>query len=177
MPTEETTETTDDTEDQESEGTDEGTGNDTGDSDAKAKIAKVNREAAQLRKRAKAAEDRLAEIEEADKSEAQKLADRAAAAEKAAAEAQAKADRLEIAAEKGLTPQQAARLQGATREDLEADADELLELFKSSTGEDDGKPSGAPRQKPRELQGGNDPESEGSGNESLADIGKAMFSR
>lgn len=37
--------------------------------------------------------------------------------------------RAEVAAEKGLTPQQAARLQGATREELLADADALLALF------------------------------------------------
>ncbi|MFC4146606.1 hypothetical protein ACFO0M_10095 [Micromonospora mangrovi] len=37
--------------------------------------------------------------------------------------------RAEIAAAKGLTLQQAARLQGSTREELEADAAELLTLF------------------------------------------------
>lgn len=37
--------------------------------------------------------------------------------------------RAEVAAAKGLTPQQAARLQGSTREELEADADALLTLF------------------------------------------------
>lgn len=173
MPTEETTE---DTEGQEPEGTDEGTDTETGDSDAKSKIAKVNREAAQLRKRAKAAEDKLAEIEEAGKSEAQKLADRATAAEKAAADAQAKADRLEVAAEKGLTPKQARRLQGATREELEADADELLEDFKPAEGEEGGEPSGPPRKRPQELSGGNDPEAEAKGTESLDAIGQRMAS-
>jgi len=37
--------------------------------------------------------------------------------------------RLEVAAAKGLTPQQAERLHGKTREELEADADALLALF------------------------------------------------
>lgn len=37
--------------------------------------------------------------------------------------------RAEVAHEKGLTPQQAARLQGATREELLADADALLSIF------------------------------------------------
>lgn len=37
--------------------------------------------------------------------------------------------RLEVAAEKGLSPQQAARLQGGSREELTADADALLALF------------------------------------------------
>jgi len=37
--------------------------------------------------------------------------------------------RLEVATSKGLTAQQAARLQGSTPEELEADADALLALF------------------------------------------------
>jgi hypothetical protein len=42
--------------------------------------------------------------------------------------------RAEIAAEKGLSAQQAARLNGATREELLADADELLTLFPGAVG-------------------------------------------
>lgn len=41
--------------------------------------------------------------------------------------------RLEVATSKGLTAAQAARLQGATAEELEADADALLELFPTQT--------------------------------------------
>lgn len=74
----------------------------------------------------KSAADRLAEIEEASKTEAQKAADRLAAAEKAAADASSSLARLEVALAKGLTPSQAKRLVGSTREELEADADELL---------------------------------------------------
>jgi hypothetical protein len=37
--------------------------------------------------------------------------------------------RVEVAAEKGLTPAQAKRLVGATREELAADADEIVQLF------------------------------------------------
>lgn len=77
-----------------------------------------------------AAAQRVKELEEADKTESQKHADRAAAAEKRATDAEAKALRLEIAAEKGLTPSQAKRLIGANREELESDADELLSAFK-----------------------------------------------
>jgi hypothetical protein len=44
-------------------------------------------------------------------------------------EAELRAARLEVAAAKGLTPAQAARLQGSTREELDADADQLKELF------------------------------------------------
>ena len=84
-------------------------------------------------KRAKdnaSAAQRLQEFEDRDKSEAQKLAERAETAEKRATELETRAMRLEIAAEKGLTPAQAKRLVGATREELEADAAELLETFK-----------------------------------------------
>ena len=86
--------------------------------------------------RAKANADaatKLQQFEDRDKTEAQKLTERAEAAEKRAAETEARALRLEVAAEKGLTPAQAKRLVGTTREELEADAAELLETFKPAT--------------------------------------------
>lgn len=102
----------------------------------------------------KAKADKLAEIENANRSEAEKAAEKAAAAEKRAADAEARALRLEIAAEKGLTAAQAKRLVGATREELEADASEILEAFPTQ-------PSGAgapPSEKPSPaLKGGSDP--------------------
>jgi hypothetical protein len=80
----------------------------------------------------KAAEKELAKYRkadadraEADKSEAEKRA----AAEDRAAAAELKAVRLEVAAEKGLTPAQAKRLIGATKEELEADADDIIATF------------------------------------------------
>src|SRR5690606_20385728 len=89
---------------------------------------------------------RLREAEEAEKTELQKLTERAEAAEKRAAEAEGRLLRLEVAQAKGLTAAQARRLQGATREELEADADELLEAFgakKKPESEPDGdKPDG-----------------------------------
>lgn len=85
--------------------------------------AKANAEAA----------TKLAQYEDRDKTEAQRLAERAEAAEKRAAETEARALRLEIAAEKGLTPAQAKRLVGSTREELESDADDLLEHFKPAS--------------------------------------------
>lgn len=88
--------------------------------------AKANAEAA----------TKLQQFEDRDKTEAQRLAERAEAAEKRALELETRALRLEVAAEKGLTPAQAKRLVGATREELEADADELLETFKPATSED-----------------------------------------
>lgn len=91
-----------------------------------AALKKANREAEDGRKKLKEFEDR-------DKSESDKLADRIAAAEKRAGEAEARALRLEVAAAKGLTPTQAKRLVGATQEELEADADELLLSFPAAT--------------------------------------------
>jgi hypothetical protein len=68
-------------------------------------------------------------LEEASKTEAEKLTERATAAEKRATDAESKALRMEVAAAKGLTQAQAKRLVGATKEELEADADELLASF------------------------------------------------
>lgn len=56
-----------------------------------------------------------------------------------ATKAQGDLDRLTVGIEKGLTPKQAARLQGETKEDLEKDADEILETFgvKPATQDDE----------------------------------------
>lgn len=69
------------------------------------------------------------EATEAAKTEQEKLAERAQRAEAERDEANSRALRLEVAAEKGLTRKQAARLQGQTKEELLADADELLADF------------------------------------------------
>lgn len=84
-------------------------------------------------KRAKAAEAKAKEYEDRDKSAQEKADQRAAEAEKAAQEATQKLLRLEVAAEKQLPAKLAARLSGDTREELEADADELLALVKSDS--------------------------------------------
>jgi hypothetical protein len=42
--------------------------------------------------------------------------------------------RVEVASEKGLSPAQAKRLNGATREELAADADEILKIFPHGSG-------------------------------------------
>lgn len=73
-----------------------------------------------------AARAKLKEFEDRDKTESEKSAERLAAAEKVAADATAKLLRLEVAGEKGLTPAQAKRLIGTTRDELEADADQIL---------------------------------------------------
>lgn len=54
------------------------------------------------------------------------LEERVAGLEAAARDAESRALRAEVANAKGLTPMQAKRLMGSTREELEADADELL---------------------------------------------------
>lgn len=99
---------------------------------------------AEERKARRDAETRLKELEplaakakkleEASKTESEKLTERATAAEKRAVEAESRALRLEVATAKGLTPAQAKRLVGSTKEELEADADELLSSFGGSTG-------------------------------------------
>ncbi|MDP1793554.1 MAG: hypothetical protein Q8K63_05380 [Acidimicrobiales bacterium] len=123
-------------------------------------------------------EDRSkANFEELEKLKASKLSDeeKKAAAETASAQKLATFEkqladerlarmRAETAAAKGLTPAQAKRLNGTTQEELEADADDILEHFKpaDTTGEPDtGKTR--PVTRPRALSstlavsGGGDP--------------------
>jgi multidrug efflux pump subunit AcrB len=90
--------------------------------EVKRALAKANKEAETLRLKLKEFEDR-------DKSEAQKLAERATAAESAAATAQSQLLRYQVAAEKGLPAELAVRLQGGDAKELAADADKLLALL------------------------------------------------
>jgi len=109
---------------------------------AQAKIKKANQEAANLRARLKELEPLAAkakELEDAGRSELEKLTARAETAERERGEHIARALRLEVAFEKGLTPAQAKRLVGGTRDELEADAEEILRDFPVKT---DGRPRG-----------------------------------
>jgi hypothetical protein len=116
----------------------------------------------------KAANDlkaRLQELEDRDKSDGEKLAGRIAAAEKRADEAEARALRLEVAHSKGLTAAQARRLVGASKEELEADADDLLASFSPpKSDEPEEEPEGerpSPTNRPTpSLRGGGDPTQE-----------------
>lgn len=63
------------------------------------------------------------------KSDVELLQERFAEHERTVAEERSARWRAEVAHEKGLTPQQAARLQGSSREELAADADALVALF------------------------------------------------
>jgi hypothetical protein len=114
------------------------------------KTAKANADAAK----------RLAELEDANKTEVQKLSDKAAEATKQAEAATATALRLEVALEKapdGMPVDKirslAKRLAGATREELEADADELFSEF----GESKKPPGKTPKP---DLKGGGKPDAE-----------------
>lgn len=71
---------------------------------------------------------RLAEIEEAQKTEAEKATERLTATEKRAAAAELKALRLEVALAKGVPSDYQEFLTGDTLEELEAKADKLLAL-------------------------------------------------
>lgn len=100
-----------------------------------------------------AARKKVQEFEDHNKTEGEKLADRLTSAERRAQEAELRALRLEVAAEHNLTPKLAKRLTGTTREELVADAVELLEEFPA-------KPSSPPSHKPSPTgRGGTDPTS------------------
>ena len=116
------------------------------------KIRKSNQEAKSQRERAKAAEEK---------------AKQAGDFEKRALDAEARLLRLEVGADVGLPKSLASRLQGSTKEELLADAEELMKLVAPS------KPSGKP--KPN-LKGGAKP-SEDDGELSAAEIVKRAKGR
>ena len=95
-------------------------------------VKKLRDEAAKHRNEAKANADaakRLAEIEESQKSEADKVADRLNKAEQRAVAAEAALLRYEVAAEKDIPAKAIRLLQGSTREEIEASAKDVLELL------------------------------------------------
>ena len=96
-------------------------------------LKKANREAEAARKK-------LKEIEDAGKSETDKLRDEAAAAKKDAADARKEALKLKVGLEKGLPKSLVSRLQGDTEEEMSADADVLLTELKpkAPSGDADG---------------------------------------
>lgn len=101
---------------------------------ARAALEKKNREAQSLRQRLKELEPlarKARELEEAQKTEAQKAAEARAAAERERDEARIELLRYKVALAKGLPADLAARLRGGTEEELSKDADELLKLVGS----------------------------------------------
>lgn len=104
---------------------DKGTGRDDSKAPTVDDVANLKSALAKERARAKEADKlakKLKEYEDRDKDDATKRAE----AEQAATAAELKVMRLEVALEKGLSKSDANRLHGATREELEADADVFL---------------------------------------------------
>lgn len=149
----------------------------------------LNRERAARRKAEQDLKDAREELKEvradqdASKSDMEKVLAKVDGLEKRAVEAERKALVAEVSTAKGLSPAQAKRLQGSTRDELEADADELLDAFTPAAGkngdgdgdddtgksddkgkDDDGKPAsdgksvGRPKEK---LSGGASPPDQG----------------
>ena len=88
----------------------------------KAALRKANKEAETLRLKLKEYEDR-------DKTDLQRLEERAAAAERAAAERETQLLRYQVGAAAGLPADLIDRLRGSTEEELVADAAALLSLI------------------------------------------------
>lgn len=104
------------------------------DPEAPAKETDWKAEARKWEERAKAnkgAAERLAEIEEASKTEAQKLAERAEAAERALAEAQAEATRLSVIAKYAISADYHEFVVGSTEEELSAKAEKVQKLIEA----------------------------------------------
>lgn len=102
------------------------------DKDWQAEAAKWRALARKHEQQAKAnveAARRLATIEEASKSEQQRLAEQLEQAKARAEQAELKALRAKVAVAKGLPPALATRLQGTTEEEITADADELAAML------------------------------------------------
>ena len=94
-------------------------------------VKRLRAEAAEWRTKARAGESaatRLAELEESNKSESQRLEERAVAAQRDRDAAVRQSLVYEVALAKGLAPDLAKRIVGSTREELEADADAVLAL-------------------------------------------------
>lgn len=143
------------------DGADKSTKDDVFDAErAKRELNKKNNEAANLRKRLKELEPLAAkakELEDASKTESERLSERATSAEAKASKAEAEAMRLRVALSKGLTLSQVKRLQGTTEEELEADADEYLEELGAKKEDPPPRVPGKPRES---LRGGGKPDDE-----------------
>lgn len=98
--------------------------------------------------------EQLKQLQDKDKSESERLTEKLAQLEKDLASATAKADRFEVALEQGLDMTRAKRLTGSTREELEADAEEL----KGWTAGNE--PGPTPNKPVEDLAGGGDPTSD-----------------
>lgn len=132
--------------------------------DWKAEAEKWKAHARKHESRAKANEaaaKKVEELENAKKSEAERLADEAKTAAQRAEEAELKALRYEVALEKNVPPKLMKFLSGKDREELETSAGELLEAIGPAKGEENGgSGSGKPKERLRGGASGSDDEPE-----------------
>lgn len=98
---------------------------------------------------------KLDELEEKNKTELQRIAEERDAAVKERDGLKVAQLKIDVGVEKGLTPAQAKRLVGSTKEELEADA----EAFLSDIGS---RAAGGPRRDPKKLQSGSKGSDDGS---------------
>lgn len=123
---------------------------------ARKEIERLRRESARYRTQSKELEPlarRARELEEAGKTETQRLTEQLQGSDRRADESTAMALRYEVALDQGLNAVQARRLVGNTKEELEADARELLESF--------GQRESVRRRPAERLTGGGTPEGDG----------------
>jgi len=102
---------------------------------------------------------RLSELEDANKTESQKLTEQMTAAEKRAAEAEAKATRYEVAAELGIQTKHLKYLSGSTRDEIEAAAKAIREDFPETYADPD-TGTGTPSRPKERLRSGAVPDEE-----------------
>jgi len=144
------------------------------------KAANTERDEAKATVTAKQKELDAAVANGPDKDALTKLQAELAEAKSDAEKAELKATRLEVAFDKGIPTKQAHRLQGKTKEELEADADEFLQSFgvtgkPGETDEDevDEDEEGVPSRTPKLLT---NPSDAGRGDDTVIDIDKAIAS-
>lgn len=140
----------------------------------KSAIDKERAAARAAEKRAKAAEAELQKLKDKDLSDQDRKDREAKDALTRAEAAEARALRLEVAADKGLDLKLAGRLQGSTREELEADADTLRALLPAATPATGDAPKAPPRLVPDRGQGAKPTPIRG-GYDAGAARAKAMF--
>ncbi|WP_248811986.1 hypothetical protein [Frankia sp. AgPm24] len=178
------------TDDGQDDATSTGTGDGGGDSGSQRALTTERKARQTAEKELKALRTKLQGLEDKDKSDTQRLQDAVTVAEKRAADAEGRLLRIEVGAEKGLTVAQARRLVGDSREELEADADELRATFgadKTDTGKGDSdagagasgdraRPSG--RGRPREdLRGGAAPNADAGDKVDAGKLAASILSR
>lgn len=141
---------------------------------AQKQIRELRSEAAGHRTKVKELEplaQKAKELEDASKSDSQKLSEERDALKSKVAPLELENARLRVALDKGLSASQARRLVGNTEEELAADADELLKDLGKGDGDGGGRtpPSRKPTEKLRPAGGGGDDEPEETDPRKLAD--------